>query len=111
MADIFEQFCIVELMGRQVIAGKVSEQVIGGSAFVRVDVPGIEETPAFTKFYGAGSIYCLTPCDEATAIAAVKGLRPKPINVYQLNLPSNSIVDDNDDNEDNEDRDGEEEDY
>jgi hypothetical protein len=88
MPDKFEQFAIVELMGRQVIAGLVSEQVIGGSAFVRVDVPETEGEPAFTKFYGSGSIYCLTPCNEATARAAVAGLRPKPINLYQLNLPS-----------------------
>jgi len=97
MSETFDQFCIVELMGRQVIAGKVTEQTIGGQAFIRVDVPEVGGMPAFTKFYGQGAIYCLTPCDETTAIAAVKGLRVKPVNLYQLNLPSHSIVDREDD--------------
>lgn len=88
MPDTFDQFCIVELMGRQVIAGRVTEQVIGGQAFVRVDVPETPSIPAFTKFYGAGAIYAMTPCDEATARVATAGLRQKPVNIYQLNLPS-----------------------
>jgi len=87
MAEKFEQFAIVELMGRVVVAGLVSEQVIGGQSFVRVDIPAIEEQAAFTKFFGAGAIYCITPCDEATAKAAVEGLRSKPIDIWKLNLP------------------------
>lgn len=42
MSEKFEQFAVVELFGHQIIAGKVSEQVIGGQGFVRVDVPAIE---------------------------------------------------------------------
>ena len=38
----FEGFAIVELMGRNVIAGYVSEQVIAGAALLRVDVPATE---------------------------------------------------------------------
>ncbi len=44
-----EQFAIVELFGHQVIAGKVSEQVIGGQGFIRVDVPTTESQEGFTK--------------------------------------------------------------
>jgi len=91
MSEGFEQYAIVELMGRSVLAGLVTEQVIGGSAFVRVDVPAANGIPAFTKFYGAGAIYCITPCDEATARAAVIGLRQKPISLYQLNLPARTF--------------------
>ncbi len=91
MAEKFEQFAVVELFGHQVIAGKVSEQVIGGQGFVRVDVPATDGQPAFTKFYGAGAIYAITPCDEDTAIAAVIGLKQKPIDVWKLNLPQLSV--------------------
>lgn len=35
----FDQWAVVELMGRQRIAGKVTERVIAGSGFLQVDVP------------------------------------------------------------------------
>jgi hypothetical protein len=88
MTETFEQYAIVELFGRNIIAGLVSEQVIGGQGFVRVDVPAINEQKAFTKFYGPGSIYAITPCDELTMKAAVQGLRQKPVDIWQLNLPA-----------------------
>ena len=86
MAEKFEQFAIVELMGRVVIAGLVSEQVIGGQSFVRVDVPMYNEQPAFTKFFGPGAIYCITPCAEDTALIAVGRLQIRPIELFKLNL-------------------------
>lgn len=87
MSEKFEQFAIVELFGHQIIAGMVSEQVIGGQGFVRVDVPTVEGQEGFTKFYGAGAIYAITPCNEETMTAAVLGLRQKPIDVWKLHLP------------------------
>lgn len=97
MSEKFEQFAIVELFGHQVIAGKVSEQVVGGQGFVRVDVPSIEGAEGFTKFYGAGAIYAITPCNEETMLAAVEGLRQKPIDVWKLHLPQLSANDDGED--------------
>lgn len=87
MTETFEQFAIVELFGHNVIAGKVSEQVIGGQGFVRVDVPAVDGQDSFTKLYGPGAIYSITPTDEATMLTAVKGLHQKPIEVWKLNLP------------------------
>jgi len=84
---MFEQTCIVELMGHNMIAGKVTEQTIGGQGFVRVDVPELEGVKGFTKFYGPGAIYAITPTDEATMLAAVKGLRIKPVEPWKLNIP------------------------
>lgn len=86
MSD-FNQFAIVELFGHQIIAGQVTEQVIGGQGFVRVDVPAVDGREGFTKFYGAGAIYAITPTDEATMLAAVEGLDKKPVEVWKLNLP------------------------
>lgn len=99
MSDKFEQFAIVELFGHQVIAGKVSEQVIGGQGFVRVDVPQAGNLEGYTKFYGAGAIYAITPCDEPTMLAAVQGLRKKPIEVWSLNLPQLAVPSSREDNE------------
>ena len=87
MSD-FKQFAIVELFGHQMIAGEVTEQVIGGQGFVRVDVPGTDGQEGFTKFYGAGAIYAITPTDEKTMRSAVEGLNKKPVEVWKLRLPA-----------------------
>ena len=78
---------IVELFGHNVIAGEVGEQMIGGETFIRVDVPEVDDQKGFTKFFGKGAIYAITPCDELTSRAAVLGLRAKPIDVWKLHLP------------------------
>lgn len=89
MNEKFEYWAVVELFGHQVIAGLVSEQVIGGQGFVRVDVPAVRGNVGFTKFYGAGAIYAISPCDEEAAMEAVARIQPKPIEmfVYSRALP------------------------
>lgn len=80
----FETWAIVELFGHQRVAGRVSEQTIGGCAFIRVDVPKIEAVEPFTKFYTQGAIYCMTPTDEATAIAAARSFCSRPISPFVI---------------------------
>lgn len=75
----FEGWAIIELFGHNVIAGLVSEQAIGGAAFVRVDVPGVNGSEPFTKFFNGSAIYALTPTDEATASAAASRLAVRPV--------------------------------
>ena len=106
MADqaIFDQYCIVELFGRQVIAGRVTEQVIGGCSFIRVDVPEIDSRPAFTRFYGSGSIHAMTPVSEEVARLALKEFTPQPVNVYvpelrQLAAPRADDLEDDDESD------------
>lgn len=92
MAEKFEQWAIVELFGHQRIAGLITEQAIGGTSFVRVDVPGTDGKQGFTKLYGQGAIYGMTFVDEETGRAAVKQIAPKPIDEWSarrmLELPS-----------------------
>ena len=88
----FDQWCIVEVMGRQVIAGRVTEQVIGGCPFIRVDVPENDDRPSFTRFYGQAAIYAMTPVSEDVARLALRRFDPEPVNVYipelrQLEVP------------------------
>lgn len=80
--DTFEQWALVELFGHSQIAGKVTEQVIGGGAFVRVDVPEVNGHQAFTKLYGHGAIYAMTIVDEETARASAQMLQARPIDVW-----------------------------
>lgn len=84
----FETWAVVEIFGHQTYVGKVTEQTIGGCSFVRVDVPELTKSehypcrPAFTKIFGQGAIYSITPMEEATARGLADGLRAVPITVY-----------------------------
>lgn len=80
----FEHWCLVELFGHQRIAGKVTEQAVGGCAFVRVDVPPVNDQPGFTKLFGNGAIYGITPVAEEIAVAAAKAYRVVPVTAYDL---------------------------
>lgn len=80
----FDQWCIVELFGHQRIAGRVTEQAIGGCNFVRVDVPEIAGKPAFTKLFGNGAIYAMSPVSEAVAMAVANQIRAVPVSAYEI---------------------------
>lgn len=99
MSNAFDEFAIVELFGHQVIAGKVSEQVIGGQGFVRVDVPAVHGQEGFTKFFGPGAIYAITPADQSTVYAAVMSMRVKPVELWKINLRLPAQAQDDDDEE------------
>lgn len=83
--DRFESWAIVEVMGHKRFSGHVSEQSIGGTSFVRVDVPETKRGPAFTKLLGAGSIYCISPVSEEIARADAETNYSHPL--QELNLP------------------------
>lgn len=78
----FESWAILELFGHARIAGKVCEATIGGSSLLRVDVPECGGQQAYTKFFGNGAIYSMTPCSEEVARAALRQIRPEPVNVW-----------------------------
>ena len=92
MADTADQFAIVELFGHARIAGRISEQTIGGQSFVRIDVPEVRYDTgltggviaAHTRSFGAGAIYSINWCDEAAARLAAQAIKHRPINPYSL---------------------------
>lgn len=84
----FKSWCVVEIMGHKKFAGLATEQSIGGTSFVRIDVPEVTTSggtvlPAFTKLFGAASIYCLSPCTEETARAFASQLRTESFSKYE----------------------------
>lgn len=84
---VFEGWAVVELFGHNMIAGLVSEQSIGGSSFVRVDVPAVEGSEGFTKFYGGAAIYAITPTTEEVATAAAGNLAIRPVTLWVVPVP------------------------
>lgn len=80
----FDQWCIVELFGHQRIAGRVTEQTVGGCAFVRVDVPAVGDIPGYTRLLGQGAIYAINPVTEELSRAAAAAYRAVPVSPYEL---------------------------
>ena len=78
----FDSWAIVEVFGHQKFAGRVTEQALGGASFVRVDVPAVNGSSAFTKLFGASAIYSITPVSEDLARKAVQACHSEPISVY-----------------------------
>lgn len=80
----FDQWCLLEIMGHQRYAGRVTEQTIGGQAFLRIDIPAAGPQPPFTKFFSAGSVYAITPTTEELARGIAAELQHAPIGIYDL---------------------------
>ena len=90
----FDSWAVVELFGHQQIAGRVTEASIGGCSFLRVDVPdqpAVEKDtyygkqpalPAYTRYFGNGAIYAMSPCTEAAARSVAARIRVKPPIAY-----------------------------
>ncbi len=93
----FESWAIIEIFGHTQIAGKVTEATIGGCSFIRIDVPEFNGRPAFTKLYGNGAIYSMTPCSEEVARAALKSIMPAPVNIWMPELRKLTAPEDEED--------------
>lgn len=106
----FEGWAILEIFGHQRYAGFVSTQAFGTAVMFRIDVPALEErervtnrpeyvkkqyVPAgtkvtegpvqgYTKIFGAGAIYAMTPCTQEAATKAVEEIQERPVMAITL---------------------------
>lgn len=79
----FEAWGIVDLFGHTRLAGRISEQTIGGETFIRVDVP--REGEAFhTRLFGKGAIYGISLTDEPIAREVAKRSSARPVGRYDV---------------------------
>lgn len=90
MAAEFEGWAIVELMGHRKLAGYVREVTLAGAAMLRIDIPS---EPPVTQYYGASSLYCLTPTTEDLATRVAQASRPTPVHQYELPAPRTAATD------------------
>ena len=86
--NAFEGWCIIEQMGHKRIAGYVSEQVIGGHSFIRVDVPGQDGNGGATQFITGQTVYAITPCTEHIARRVAANSQPSPVTIWDLKTPA-----------------------
>jgi hypothetical protein len=80
----FKQWCLVELMGHNKIAGHCTEQNIAGTNMLRVDVPETASAKAHTKFYNASAIYAIHPISEDVAMELADRFKVAPIQAYDI---------------------------
>lgn len=104
----FDQWCILEIMGHQRFAGRVSEITIAGFGMLRLDVPQTPSQPAFTRIFIGASVYAISPVTEETARLLAAKLGQSPISLYDMpyeiqdllrrakSLPAPTPVDDQD---------------
>ncbi len=96
-AEKFEAWALVEVMGHQRYAGKVTEQAVGGCNFVRVDVPdvppvnGVGGRQGFTKLLGQSSIFAITPVTEETARRMAARYDNAPVVVFDGRPPQPAL--------------------
>lgn len=100
----FEGWVILELMGHRRLAGYLSEQVVGGAAFLRIDVPHGDDGASTSQFYSASAVYCITPTTEELARRVAKTCAPRPVSTFELPAPDRNLnrrgEDDDDDDAD-----------
>jgi hypothetical protein len=80
----FDEWALVELFGHARIVGRVSEATIGGGAFIRVDVPNENGSIAFTRFFGPGAIYSISPITEQTVVRMAANIGAEPVRPYDV---------------------------
>lgn len=85
--NAYEGWAIVELFGHSMLAGHIGEAIIAGGSYLRVDVPGANGRPGFSKFLGHGAVFGITPSDELTVKMAAERLRAAPVQLYLLAEP------------------------
>ena len=62
----FKHWVILEIMGHKKVAGLLSEVVIAGTPFLRMDIPSNEGFQA-TQYYRPDAVYCISPVEEEVA--------------------------------------------
>jgi len=106
----FEGWAVVEIFGHQRYAGYVTTQAFGQAVMFRVDVPPLDERervtkhyeyveghnvppgstvkeaaiPGYSKLFGVGSIYAITPCDEAAGMKALAAMQTRRLQLVTL---------------------------
>lgn len=93
-----EGWALLELFGHQRIVGKVSTQVVGVAALIRVDVPDLTKDGkivrrGFTRFYGPGAIYSITPVDEEGVRQMLPFISGAPIKEWEYRFSRSSDYD------------------
>lgn len=84
MEEKFEIWALVELMGHNKIAGRVTEHKFGNQSMLRVDVPAVSSLPAFSKIIAVNAVYAINPLTEQDATEYAAQLKAKPLDIWDM---------------------------
>ena len=84
--ESFDQWAILELMGRVRLAGRVTEEEHFGAKLGRIDIPTGDGFT--TQYFSGGSIYRLTPTTEEIARGVALRNQPAPVHRWELPAPA-----------------------
>lgn len=106
----FDGWAIVEIFGHQRYAGYVTTEAFGQAVLFRVEVPPLEErervsrhyeyvdgksvppgstvkeaaVQGYTKLFGTGAIYAITPCTKEAAEKAIDAMATRTLTLVSL---------------------------
>lgn len=106
----FEGWAVVEIFGHQRYAGYVTTQAFGQAVMFRIDVPPLDEreratksyeyidgqnvppgstvkeaaVQGYSKLFGVGAIYGMTPCTQEAAVKAVAAMQARKLQLVTL---------------------------
>jgi hypothetical protein len=86
-------YALVELFGHSRIVGAVSEKALGSTVLVRIDVPDLLKDgkivrKGFTRMFGPGAIYAITPVSEEIVRQLLPNIDGTPIEARALTASS-----------------------
>jgi len=92
MEEKFELNAIVELFGHQRMAGKVTDQSVGGASFIRIDVPETKSQPAFTRIVNPSAVYAINPVTEEVMLYMAENITAKPIDAWDIQTMQKKLL-------------------
>ena len=104
--EVFDEWAIVELMGRIRLAGHLTEQQIAGGHFLRLDIHKEEGPAVITQLIPpppGGPVYRITITTEAVARKIGARSVPEPVARWELEPARGPVPDDDEDDLDDED--------
>lgn len=78
----FSTWAIVEIMGHQVVAGRVSEQFIAGAGFIRLDIPEVDGRGGTGELLSPKAIFRMRATTEAIAREFIARMQPDTLSLF-----------------------------
>jgi hypothetical protein len=100
-----DTWAIIELMGHQKIAGRLTERSVAGGGFIQVDVPPVGDQPGWSRLISPSAVYAINPVNQEAAVAVAARLQAVPVQPYEMHPPQLSgpgpgpVTDDDDESD------------